>query len=858
MPQLFEDFLNGTPPEALTVYGSYANNNGSARIVTVSTSTGVEPASGGEVCVRRTDLGVVNDDQWIEFLIPNTVTSDGSSVYGGGAIRIDTGGVATYSACYANSDGNIFVFDVINGTANTPHKNVAAQAPPGSLVRFGVTNNVIYIDIDGVNVPSLSGDTLDVGIGSGTLGFAGYGTGSTNMHIDVLRGGHEGAAGSEIVSAGSGDFNTGTTWVGGVAPTVDDDIIIASGHAVTGCSGNLGSFGTVGTGNAIEVQGTGSLTITGNLTLKGGLNIPSSGSITVSPGVTITTDTAASQVWNLASTGLLHFNGASGNRCTVDKAALTANHNIVGTLGGKLRANYTDVSNMGSATTSWFKHTAINDNNEYTFTNSTTTSCGNIDLQHSLAATIEAWEIDVYTPLNVEPTPDIFLQGTGPTNRTNDANIHHYRLHRPESDSGDSLGIMVWAVGFNIHDCVLGGAGISCDISADYGDIHRNIGMRSVENGSGITPGSRDNIHIYDNYIRGFSWCYTSAVSAVTNREVYGNIFEGTATANTHQACDPSAPGEVIRHNIIIGQNNVSNILGFGQLGKLQHNTIVVDIESANAVRGNYQATSQTNGDVRSNILLGNMTALFSAVIDEGNTLDSFTYLDYNCIFNVGTGSTDAYVNITMTGKTEGVTLGFAANDVYEDPQLVDHTFRSSITLAEFLAGTSTIDTVLAEYRTNYAPQNTNLTNAGDDATTIGALEVAAAVTLSGSLQADPATVFGTLNVVNTAITLSGSLQTEASSISGALVDDPVSLIESTILTTAGEFGGSVQAGNSTVSGNITDISPTITLTGSLQTDPSTVSGQLNVTIPVSPLTIPSINMGDVIIVNTVNMEVKL
>ena len=69
-----------------------------------------------------------------------------------------------------------------------------------------------------------------------------------------------------IISAASGDFNAGATWVGGLVPAASDEARASSGHTIT-ISTNVtcSEISNVGTGTFILNSG---ITLTANVTNK--------------------------------------------------------------------------------------------------------------------------------------------------------------------------------------------------------------------------------------------------------------------------------------------------------------------------------------------------------------------------------------------------------------------------------------------------------------------------------------------------------------------------------------------------------------------------------------------------------------
>ena len=83
---------------------------------------------------------------------------------------------------------------------------------------------------------------------------------------------------TKTVAAGGGNFNVGATWVGGVAPVANDDIV------ANATSGNL-----ILTANTVNLTGANFTGYTGTLALGGQqMNLTSGSTVTLSSTMTIT------------------------------------------------------------------------------------------------------------------------------------------------------------------------------------------------------------------------------------------------------------------------------------------------------------------------------------------------------------------------------------------------------------------------------------------------------------------------------------------------------------------------------------------------------------------------------------------
>src|SRR4051812_9726408 len=87
-----------------------------------------------------------------------------------------------------------------------------------------------------------------------------------------------------------GDWNTGSTWVGGMIPGDGDTAVIAPGALVTITGGTPVTLGT-GSGDALLLN-QGTLILNDNLTLKGSMKVVTDATLTQNGTSTITFWTA--------------------------------------------------------------------------------------------------------------------------------------------------------------------------------------------------------------------------------------------------------------------------------------------------------------------------------------------------------------------------------------------------------------------------------------------------------------------------------------------------------------------------------------------------------------------------------------
>jgi len=80
---------------------------------------------------------------------------------------------------------------------------------------------------------------------------------------------------ADITSTQTGNWNVGTTWIGGVAPVAGDNATIANGDTVTVTADATINLLTIDNGGVLTVNATKSLTANGDLTINGGLILKS-------------------------------------------------------------------------------------------------------------------------------------------------------------------------------------------------------------------------------------------------------------------------------------------------------------------------------------------------------------------------------------------------------------------------------------------------------------------------------------------------------------------------------------------------------------------------------------------------------
>ena len=131
---------------------------------------------------------------------------------------------------------------------------------------------------------------------------------------------------SSAISTQTGNWNAGSTWVGGVVPTSVDAVTIASGHTVTVPSGYTAQAASLTVTGAVSNDGT--LTVSG--TISGAGSITQGTGATLNAGGATTNAMAVTTLTATASPNTVNYNGADQ---TVK--AVTYHHLILAASGTK-------------------------------------------------------------------------------------------------------------------------------------------------------------------------------------------------------------------------------------------------------------------------------------------------------------------------------------------------------------------------------------------------------------------------------------------------------------------------------------------------------------------------------------------
>lgn len=145
-----------------------------------------------------------------------------------------------------------------------------------------------------------------------------------------------------ITSAATGNWSSAATWVGGVVPDANADVVIADGHTVT-LDGNYsvknltvggGTSGTFQTGRTAPYT----LTVTGNIVCNAGSSFKPQGSQTGTGSLVHTIILSGNFTYNGSATG---FNLRSGSATAVPATVGVINFEFVGSSNSTIAGTYT-------------------------------------------------------------------------------------------------------------------------------------------------------------------------------------------------------------------------------------------------------------------------------------------------------------------------------------------------------------------------------------------------------------------------------------------------------------------------------------------------------------------------------------
>ncbi len=200
-------------------------------------------------------------------------------------------------------------------TATTTTLNWTAASPTTNIRKYAIYNSTDNTTFNYVNT---------VNVGTNTLAFTGL-TPSTTYYYKVysisegclstaLSNSQATTAPGSITSTTSGNWSSGSTWVGGIVPTSNDNVTIANGHTVTIDATSTCYNLTVGSGVSgaliYEATTARTLTVTNNVTINSGGSFQSAATGTQ-------TAHSLSLAGNLTNNGTLDFSTNTNTAATI-------------------------------------------------------------------------------------------------------------------------------------------------------------------------------------------------------------------------------------------------------------------------------------------------------------------------------------------------------------------------------------------------------------------------------------------------------------------------------------------------------------------------------------------------------------
>lgn len=296
------------------------------------------------------------------------------------------------NACWAGGSGTTDYVSILTNDTSSPHA--------------GLRSKTVTFVGSGDYTPA-SGDTNAKDAGT-DLSADSYLAHNTDLRDGVITGTWDlgaleyGASTSVVIeSATSGDWDDGSTWVGGVVPTAPNRARIMDGHTVTGPVGytiDIGSSPADDTGDpAIEtdgVDGTGVCIFNGTLIFRGPLRMGAA-SWSAGAGATLTHDSSDAAVpatanytiqvgQSDAASNIFNLNGIVGSPITLDIGAGSGPcggftwSGSYGSSTGQVYGEHGVASDWGTSTMAFASATLFSSGKKLAFENWHFDNCGRI------------------------------------------------------------------------------------------------------------------------------------------------------------------------------------------------------------------------------------------------------------------------------------------------------------------------------------------------------------------------------------------------------------------------------------------------------------------------------------------------
>ena len=574
-----------------------------------------------------------------------------------------------------------------------------------------------------------------------------------------------------ITSAQDGAWATGSTWVGGTAPSDGDTAIIATGHDVTvGTNITVGTDGATGT-EAIQVQGTGTLTVQSGytLTVKGDLNQQRGTTVTVSGTLVLDATTGVVYLWKALNSGSgvanLRMSGASAS----SRALFT-----VGPRGGVARFEtnadsffYADIrfanailSGLGTSSMTAMDNYMFVDGAHNDQTNVAWVGCGKVIITARSGDNIVDWNgVDFrgalsYTALDISSSA---------AKTTGTRELENITLYPSPSVTNEFIvtmkdltinGMILYNTAFltaaNLQNATLLNIFNAADMPVDFligiglsnNTLKDHISLQHYDNQHHLSEGNASNslaANVFDGII--------------CDGDNYVNLDAGDCIIPAREA--------TVKNSLVINKAGTLVSLIFSSASaNLINNT---STGAFHVSVGESQGAATQLGVVRNNLWASQgagIRQLSAFVTQTGLTLENNAYWDMTLASNIDYGGNNTYFgeatyNPWWAAGSYG-DAGKGADDVYANPQFVDPTrtvrgygswasvqaaAREMVSIngidysgAVTTATTKTVPGIHAWIRAGFAPTNVALATAGYGGTYIGAVEPVASATGSALL----------------------------------------------------------------------------------------------------------------------------
>ena len=561
-------------------------------------------------------------------------------------------------------------------------------------------------------------------------------------------------------TAANGNWNAGATWVGGVAPASNDTVVL--GHTVT-----VTANATIGAGTVSEEEErTDAITINsgGVLILNEDVQLTVNGDITPHAFNRLQIDMLLGSDIIFGNAGyqfkcpsqypgsipFLRIRGTEAKPCTISTVTGGTNVRFIPTSNYTclIDAEWCNFTRIGGASTAYAINGSLNSDGSIAnsslarFVNCEFDNCGEIRYGGMGAhARFTFQNVEITNCLGAR---SIRLEGVFAKNVDATRLVDNLRT--------DTRAGFINPKGFTVQNSVLTGFETSTPADGDVGMTMENCVIILPDNGDPLIAGptfrncfayysdaSKANKHFFEvgNYV------------LIPEYTIEGCIFEANGSdsdGDTFILGTPATGGnvDVILRECITLPNSGGNSSGtmISQLGNartfvtVENCTMFVGDGGALAAGETYAGHTNLWKSVRGNIFWDTSErgyAMYdSGVNDTVSNLITSGNLDYNCKFNVLTGSNGVgYNNLEFSSGTPG------ANDIEEDPEFTDATrdFLSfdvsqggdgdvTNAIGRWIAGDYTPTELINYIREGFTPRNQSLKESSFDGGDMGAVLV--------------------------------------------------------------------------------------------------------------------------------------